>query len=142
MASRHASSSNFSMNGSPTCTLGRFCCDSSVNSVEAGLCANVNYGIAGALSFGEKQILFLRDAKSQCVHQRILRIAGLEANFAAHGRHAETISVVSDAPNHTVEDAAVLRGFFFARALACGDLAETQGIQNGDRPRAHGENVA
>ena len=35
ITSRHASSSSFSRNGSPTCTLGRFCCDSSVNSAEA-----------------------------------------------------------------------------------------------------------
>ncbi len=35
IASMQASSSNFSMNGSPTCTFGRFCCDSSVNSAEA-----------------------------------------------------------------------------------------------------------
>ena len=35
IASRQASSSSFSMNGSPTCTLGRFCLDSSVNSAEA-----------------------------------------------------------------------------------------------------------
>ena len=35
IASRHASSKSFSMNGSPTCTLGRFCWDSSVNSAEA-----------------------------------------------------------------------------------------------------------
>ena len=35
MASMQASSSSFSMKGSPTCTLGRFCLDSSVNSAEA-----------------------------------------------------------------------------------------------------------
>jgi hypothetical protein len=32
IASRQASSSSFSMNGSPICTLGRFCSDPSVNS--------------------------------------------------------------------------------------------------------------
>ena len=35
IASKQASSSSFSMKGSPTCTLGRFCFDSSVNSADA-----------------------------------------------------------------------------------------------------------
>ncbi len=35
MTSRHASSSSFSMNGSPTCTAGRFSADRSSNSAEA-----------------------------------------------------------------------------------------------------------
>ena len=33
--SRHASSSSFSMNGSPTCTFGRFSADASSNSADA-----------------------------------------------------------------------------------------------------------
>ena len=35
IASRHASSSSFSINGSPICTFGRFCSLPSVNSSEA-----------------------------------------------------------------------------------------------------------
>src|SRR6266404_2936244 len=113
-----------------------------VNSVTAGFCPDVNYGIADAFGFGQKNFFLLGDAECEGVHQRILRITRLEANFAADGGNAETISVVGDAANHAIEDAAVLRGFLRTRILARGDLAETQRVQHGDGPRAHGENVA
>ena len=89
-----------------------------VNAVAAGFCADINHGIADALGFGQKNFFFSRNAQRERIHQRILRVARLEANFAADRRHAETISIVSDAANHAVENAAILRGFLFTR-MSC-----------------------
>ncbi len=144
------------MNGSPTCTFGRFCCDSSLNSAEASkrcavnsvasrFRADVNHRIARAAVLSRKIILRAGDAQRQRVHQRIIRVARLEHDFAAHCRHAETISVKSDAANHAIQNVPVARDFFrrgISRTRPRGDRAETQRIEHGNRPRAHGENIA
>src|SRR6266849_6347850 len=135
MASRQASSSSFSMNGSPTCTFGRFCFDSSVNSAEARsavnpvaarFCADIDHGIADAFGFGERNFFFFGDAQGKRVDERVLRIARLERDFAADGGHAKTIPVAANSADDAVEDAAVFRGVRFAGVLARYDLAESQ----------------
>ena len=91
----------------------------------------------------EKRSLFPRDAERQRVHQRILRIARLKAHFPADGRHAKTISVMRDAANHAIENAAILRDRL--RERQCADVRdgpEAQRIEHRDGPRAHGENIA
>ncbi len=113
-----------------------------MNSVAAGFCADIDHGIADAFSFGKKNFFLLGDAESKSVDERILRIARLEADFAANRRDAKTISVTSDSANYAVEDAAVFRSVFFTGVFACSDLAESQRIQDSDGARAHGENVA
>src|ERR1700674_419496 len=113
-----------------------------MNSVAAGFCADVDHGIADAFGFGEKNFFFFGDAERESVDERILRIARLEADFTADRRDAKTISVASDSANYAVEDAAVFRGVLFTGEFTCSDLAESQGIQDSDGARAHGENVA
>src|SRR5437762_4728261 len=113
-----------------------------MNAVAAGFCADINHGIARAFGFGEKQILFARDAESQRVDQRILRVAWLESDFSSDRGDTKTVAVASDAPNHSVEDAAIFCRLVFRRAFAGHNLAEAQRIQHGDWPRAHGKNVA
>ncbi len=113
-----------------------------VDAVAACFCADIDHRIANAFRFREKDFFFFGDAEGESVDEGILRIARLEADFAADRRDAKTISVTSDSANYAVEDAAVSRGVLFAGVLACSDLAESQGIQNSDRARAHGENVA
>src|SRR5208282_16923 len=113
-----------------------------VNTIAACFCTDVDDGIADALRFREENFFFARDAESEGVNQRILRIARLESDFAADGWDAETISVICDAANHSVEDAPVLGSLFFARTLARSDFAEAERIKNRDRPRAHGKNIA
>src|SRR5207249_12276090 len=113
-----------------------------VNSVAARFCADVNHGIADAFGFGEKDFFLFGDAERERVDKRILRIARLEGDFAADGGNAETVSVTSDAADDAVEDAAVFRGICFASALARSDFPEAKRVEDGDGPRAHGENVA
>src|SRR5258707_7860164 len=103
-----------------------------MNSVAAGFCADIDHGIADAFSFGKKNFFLLGDAESKSVDERILRIARLEADFAANRRDAKTISVTSDSANYAVEDAAVFRSVFFTGVLACSDFSGIQGIQNSD----------
>ena len=80
-----------------------------VNAVAAGLCADVNYRIADAPGFCEKNVFLSRDAESERVDEWILRVARLEGNFAADGGNAETISIVRDAADYAVENAAIAR---------------------------------
>ena len=57
----------------------------------------------------------------------------MEIHLAAHGRHAHAIPVTANAAHHTINDA------LHARRIR---RAETQRIQIGNRPRAHGEDIA
>ncbi len=137
---------------------------SAVDSVASCFCADVDYGIAYALGFGQKNFFFFGDAERERVDERVLRIARLKTDFAADGGNAETIPVTSDAANYAVEDSAVggdrrtveCRGGLQSARGRCGsgrtkvrpyttlfrDRAETEGIEHSNRPRAHGENVA
>ena len=96
-----------------------------MNAVAAGFRADVENRIADTFGFGEKDVFLTGDAQSERVHQRILRIARLEADFAADSRDSKTVSIVADAANYPIEDAAILCGFFFRCVLARGDLAES-----------------
>ena len=83
-----------------------------MNSVASCFRAHVNHRIADAARAREKKFLAARNSERERVDQRIIRIARLENHFAAHGGHAETISVKSDAANHAVENVPVARNFF------------------------------
>ena len=86
-----------------------------MDSVASGFRADVNHGIArAAVRLREKKFVRGGDAERQRVDQRIIRVARLESDFAAHGRHAETISVKADAANHAIENVAIARDFFGA----------------------------
>ena len=116
-----------------------------MDAVAAGFCADVNYRVAGAARLGEEQIFFFGDAQRERVDQRILRVTRLEANFSANGGHAERISVIGDAADHAVEDAAIFCDGFGgdgSSRLFGSDRAEAQRIEDGDGAGAHGENVA
>ena len=101
-----------------------------------------NDGIADAFCLGEKNFFLARDAERERVDERILRVARLEADFAADGGHAEAVPVVADAADDTVENASILGGFFGRSRFARRDFTEAKRIENGDGPRAHGEDVA
>src|ERR1035441_1290848 len=109
MTSRHASSSSFSRNGSPTCTFGRFCLDSSVNPVAAGLGPHIDNRIPDTRSFGVENLILTANAQGEDVDQRIAVVARLEDGFAADRRHTETIAVVRDSRDDAFNDAPVAR---------------------------------
>src|SRR5260370_41117254 len=113
-----------------------------MDAVAAGLCSDVDDGIAYAASAREKQLLFFCDAQRQGVDQRILRVARLELYFAAVGGDAEAVAVMRDAADDAVENAAVPRRGCRVGAGARGNLPEAQRIEHGNGIRAHGEDVA
>src|SRR6516225_12433010 len=110
--------------------------------VASRLRADVNHRITDALCLGEKNLLFPRDSERQSIHQRILRITWLEHYLSSNGRDTEAISVVCNPANHGIENATIFRCFLFTRRFRWSDFAEPQRIEYGNRPRAHGENVA
>ena len=89
ITSRQASSSSFSMNGSPTCTAGRFSADlvvelrrghrRAVDAVAAGLGADVVDGVADAGGDALDDVGRLGDAEAEDVDQRIAGVDGSNA---------------------------------------------------------------
>ena len=63
----------------------------------------------------------------------LLVVAGVEVDLAADGRHADAVAVAADAADHAADQVAR------ARVI---EAAEAQRVEVGDRPRAHGEDVA
>src|SRR5258707_13800470 len=112
-----------------------------MNSVAAGFCADIDHGIADAFSFGKKNFFLLGDAESKSVDERILRIARLEADFAANRRDAKTISVTSDSANYAVEDAAVFRRGLFTGGIHFSDPPGWPPLHDRDEARAPGDDA-
>src|SRR5260370_27558919 len=102
-----------------------------MNAVAARFCADVDHGIANAFGFGQKNFFLFSDAERESVDERILRIARLEADFAADGGHTKAISVAPDSANYAVEDAAGFRSVPFPRVLSFTDFTQPPIIQDG-----------
>ena len=120
-----------------------------VNAVAAGLCAHIDDRVAGAGGLGVEDFVFADEAESEGVDQRIAAVAGLEFGFAAEVGHAEAVAVAGDAADDAFEDGVIL--VMSSRLFTCcvgdpwnqiGDGAEAERIHDGERPRAHGEDVA
>src|SRR5262249_44529945 len=105
-------------------------------------CADVNDWVADTFGFGEEDVFFAGYAQSECIDERVLRVARFEGDFAADRWHAEAVAVVAYAADDAIEDATILGSLFFRSALARGDFAEAEGIKDRDRPCAHCKNVA
>src|SRR6185437_9158797 len=118
---------------------------SAVNAVAARLCARVDHRVALSLSARKKEIFPAADAERERVDQRIIRIARLEDDFAAHGRNAEAIPVKRNPAYDAIQNPAITREFLRSgvRSGRAGrHRAKPQRIEHGDGPRAHSENVA
>src|SRR5262249_48572887 len=72
-------------------------------------------------------------AEAENIHQRIERINIVKRNLAAHRRHTHAIAVTRDAGHDALHQVAILRRV---------QLTEPEGIKQGNRPRAHCEDVA
>jgi hypothetical protein len=106
ISSRQASSRHFSVNGSPTCTVGRFSSmvvvelgrghGRAADAVAAGLGAEIDHRQADALGFRQEDLVGLGDARGEGVDQACCRCSAVELDLAADGRHAEGIAVTAD----------------------------------------------
>ena len=142
-SSRQQSMSLRSVKGSLTCTDGRLSSSSS-SSAEASTLAPPmpsrpvrlpisTSGVARARGRGPQHPVRVDDAHAHGVDQARLLVAVVERHLAADGRHPDAVPVVADAGHRAREQVAAAR----AR-----QLAEAQGVEQRDRPRAHREDVA
>ncbi len=104
-----------------------------VNPVAAGLRADIDHRVADAGGGTEENLVLAGDADGHRVDQRIAVVGGVKIDFAADGGDADAVAVAADAAHHAVDDA------FGARVFR---TAEPQRVQVGDRPGAHGEDIA
>ena len=89
--------------------------------------------VADARGRGPGEAPARREAERHRVDEAVRLVGRLEVHLAADRRHADRVPVVADAHDGVVEQV--------ARARA-GGLAEAQRVEDGDRPRPEGEDVA
>ena len=100
--------------------------------VATGARAGQEKHIAGSVGGRAGQVLDACDADAHRVHERVLGIAVVEVDFAGHVGNADAIAVPADAVHDSPEQPSVPGGV---------RRAETEGVQQGDGPRSHGEDV-
>jgi hypothetical protein len=102
------------------------------HAVPAGGAAHIDHRIPGTDGAGADDVVGFHQPQGHGVHQRVAAVAGVERHLTAHGGHADAVAVVGDAGHHPLHQggvAGILEG------------PEAQGIEQGDRPRPHGEDV-
>ena len=95
--------------------------------------ANDHQDGAGVRCGGAHQASGGEQSDAHGVDERVAVVAGREDHLAAHVRHADAVAVARDSGDDALEQIAVAR-------VVQGP--EPQGVQEGNGPRAHGENVA
>ena len=144
--SRQASMSIFSRNGLPTCTAGRSSSKRACGSVrearpEAPWMPSRPVSAPTSMrtlptpsAFALASLSIGRDADAHGVDERVRGVGVLEDDLAADGGDAEAVAVAADAGDDAAEEVAVAR--------ASSQRPEAEGVEEGDRARAHREDVA
>ena len=88
--------------------------------------------MANAPGTGADDLLGLHQPEGHGVHKRIAAVARIKGHLTAHGGNSHAVAVVGDARHHPLHQADVA-GLFKG--------PEAQGVEEGDRPSAHGEDV-
>ena len=104
-----------------------------MDAVAPGLRADIDHRIADAGGGRIENLVLLGDADGHRVDQDVAVVRLVEIGLAADGRHADAIAIAADAGNDALDQMLHLRRV---------DLAKAQRVHVGDRPRAHGEDVA
>ena len=144
-SSRVHSISSFSMNGSPTWTLGRFGRSRSRSKVSLASTLTppmpsppvaAPYKITRLPSpgrLGQMQILVPQNADAQGVDQRVAGVRPVEDHLAADVRQAQAVAVAADAGHDPGQH---------PRRVGGVERPEPQRIHHRDRTGAHGQDVA
>ena len=103
------------------------------DAVTPGARAQQHGQVPRARGDAEHQALDRQRAHAEHVDQRVLGVAGVEGQLAAHGGHADGVAVAGDPADHPLEQPAL--------AGVVG-RAEEQRVHDGQRAGAHGEDVA
>ena len=104
-----------------------------VDAVAAGLGAHIEHRIADAGRLRIEDLVGVGDADRHGVDQDVAVVGAVEGALAADGRHADAVAVAADAGDDAGHQ---MPGLGVAR------IAEAERVQEGDRPRPHGEDVA
>ncbi len=104
-----------------------------MDAVAASFGADIDHGLADAARSRIEDAVRRREAHAHRVDQDVVVVASVEIGLPAHRRHADAIAVIADARDHTRHEMPRLRVIRRAKA---------QRIQVGNRPSAHGEDVA
>ena len=104
-----------------------------VDAVAPGLGAEIDDRHVHARGRRIEDLVGVGEADRHRIDQDVAVIAGVETHLSADRRHAERIAVAADAGDHA--------GNQMPR-LGMLRRAEAQCVETGDRPRAHGEDVA
>ncbi len=108
-----------------------------MNAIASRLCPHVKNRVTDASGLTIKNFVVAKYAERKHVYQRIARVAFVQNALSAYRWHTEAIAIVRDAGNNALQDVAIsLSGF---RVI---EFAEANGIENSNRARAHGEDVA
>ena len=138
------SMSSFSMNGSPTWTLGRLAGPPSskvseastrdaADAVAAGAGAVQDDLVADAGRLGQVQVLVAEHADAERVDQRVADVGRVEDRLAADVGQAEAVAVATDAGHDPGQHPVGVVGV---------ERAEAQRVHHRDRAGAHREDVA
>ncbi len=104
-----------------------------MDAVAPGLGADIDHRIADARGRRIENLVGARDADRHRVDQNVAVIARMEIALAADRRHADAIAIAADAGDDARDE---------MPGLGMIGRAEAQRVEIGDRPRAHGEDVA
>ena len=104
-----------------------------VDPVAAGLGADVVDAVADARGDALDDVRRLGDAEAEHVDEWIACVGGLERDFAAHRRNADAVAVARDAGDDALHE---------TRRAGSVEGAESQGIEERNRPRPHREDIA
>ncbi len=104
-----------------------------VDAVAARLGADEDDGVARALGGRGDEVVVAQEADAHGVDEGVFAVGVVEEDLAADVGDAEAVAVAADAGDDALEEVAV---------LGPAGRAEAEGVQEGDGPRAHGEDVA
>src|SRR5437773_2722647 len=104
-----------------------------MNTVASGLCPDINYRVTHTMGAAIEDLVLFKNAQRERIHERILRVAPGEINFAADSGNAEAISVKRNSTDNALEDPPV---------LLLVEWTEAQAVHCRDGPCAHGKDVA
>ncbi len=113
-----------------------------VDAVAAGLGADVEDGVADAGGGCVEDLVFADEAEGEGVEERVAGVAGLEAGFAAEVGNAEAVAVAGDAAGRRPRRWCLCGCVRVGLGDSSGEWAEAEGVHDGERAGAHGEDVA
>jgi hypothetical protein len=115
-----------------------------VNAVPACRRADQHEEISRCSGVRAHNARLLHQTHAHRVHQRVAGIAGLEDRFSSHRGNAHAVAVSAHAGYHAADDVAQPRIVCLRRGGAGSTRRkpEAQGIEHGNRPGAHSEDIA